>query len=211
MLIKTITVGAYETNCYVVADEKTLDCAVIDPGADASTILNYLEETQLRCRFVLLTHGHFDHTGAVSDILAETDAKLCMHRADVGVSVAGDYYRFVPPEGTHYYAEGDAVCVGGISFTVIETPGHTPGSVTLLCAEAGSEDKALFTGDTLFRDSCGRTDFPGGSTPVIMVSLRRLASLEGNYEVYPGHMDATTLDLERRFNPYMLDAMEDRD
>ena len=206
MLIKAITVGAYETNCYVVADEKTLECAVIDPGADASVILDYLEETKLNCRFVLLTHGHFDHTGAVSDILAETDAKLCMHRADVGVSVAGDYYRFVPPEGTHYYAEGDTVCVGGISFTVIETPGHTPGSVTLLCAEAGSEEKALFTGDTLFRDSCGRTDFPGSSTEDMLRSLKRLAQLPGDCEVYPGHGFSTSLARERSVNYFMIAA-----
>ena len=78
MLIKCITVGALETNCYIVADESTLECAVIDPGADASTILDYLEETKLSCRFVLLTHGHFDHTGAVNDILAETEARLFM-------------------------------------------------------------------------------------------------------------------------------------
>ena len=207
MLIKCITVGALETNCYVVADEKTLECAVIDPGADASTILDYLEETKLSCRFVLLTHGHFDHTGAVSDILAETDAKLCMHRADVGISVAGDYYRFVPPEGTHYYAEGDTVCVGGISFTVIETPGHTPGSVTLLCAEAGSEEKALFTGDTLFRDSCGRTDFPGSSTEDILRSLKRLAELPGNYEVLCGHGLGSSLDRERSANYFMKAAV----
>ena len=210
MLIKCITVGALETNCYIVADEKTLDCAVIDPGADASAILDYLEETKLKSRFVLLTHGHFDHTGAVTDILAETDAKLCMHKADVGISVAGDYYRFVPPEGTQFFAEGDTVCVGDISFTVIETPGHTPGSVTLLCAEAGSEEKVLFTGDTLFRDSCGRTDFPGSSAEDILRSLKRLAELPGNYEVYPGHMDSTTLSRERRVNPYVLYALGGR-
>ena len=168
MLIKCITVGAYETNCYIVADEATLDCAVIDPGSDASAILDYLEETHLRCRFVLLTHGHFDHTGAVSDVLADTDALLMMHKADVGVTVGGDYYRFVPPEGTKFYAEGDVVCVGGLSFTVMETPGHTPGSVSLLCSAKDGGETVLFTGDTLFRDSCGRTDFPGSSTDAIL-------------------------------------------
>ena len=207
MLIKCITVGAYETNCYIVADEQTLECAVIDPGSDAATILDYLEETKLNCRFVLLTHGHFDHTGAVSDILAETDAVLFAHKADVGVTVGGDFYRFVPPEGTQYYAEGDTVCVGAISFTVIETPGHTPGSVTLLCAEAGSGEKVLFTGDTLFRDSCGRTDFPGSSTEDILCSLKRLAELPGNYEVLPGHGLGSTLDRERSANYFMKAAV----
>ena len=207
MLIKCITVGAYETNCYIVADEATLECAVIDPGSDASAILNYLEETKLNCRFVLLTHGHFDHTGAVSDVLAETEAKLCMHRSDVGVSVGGDFYRFIPPEGTTYYADGDAVCVGALSFTVIETPGHTPGSVTLLCAEGDGGDRVLFTGDTLFRDSCGRTDFPGSSTEDILRSLKRLAELPGDYEVLPGHGFGSTLSRERSANYFMKAAV----
>ena len=207
MLIKTITVGAYETNCYIVADEQTLECAVIDPGADASTILDYLEETHLRCRFVLLTHGHFDHTGAVSDVLAETDAMLMMHKADVGVSVGGDFYRFVPPQDTKFFTDGDIVCVGGLSFTVIETPGHTPGSVCLLCSEASSGESALFSGDTLFRDSCGRTDFPGSSTDDMLRSLKRLAQLPGDCEIYPGHGFSTTLDRERSVNYFIGAAL----
>ena len=207
MLIKTITVGSYETNCYVVADEKTLECAVIDPGADASTILDYLEETHLCCRFVLLTHGHFDHTGAVGDVLAETDAQLMMHKSDVGVSVGGDFYRFVPPEGTKFYADGDVVCIGALSFTVIETPGHTPGSVTLQCRDSGSDETVYFTGDTLFRDSCGRTDFPGSSTEAILRSLKRLADLPGDGEVYPGHGFSSTLARERSVNYFMTAAM----
>ena len=100
---------------------------------------------------------------------------------------------------------GNVIPVGKLEFHVMETPGHSRGSVTLRCEDA------LFTGDTLFRGSCGRTDFPGGSMAAIMGSLRRLASLEGDYEVYPGHMDSTTLERERRFNPFVLDAMEDRD
>ena len=207
MLIKSFELGAYMTNCYIVADETTLECAVIDPGADATTILNYLEETHLNCRFVLLTHGHFDHTGAVEDLLAETDACLFVHKGDVGVTVGGDFYRFNPPDGTKYYADGDVVCVGGISFTVLETPGHTPGSVTLICTEAGQDEKVLFTGDTLFRDSCGRTDFPGSSTEDMLRSLRRIAELPGNYEVYPGHSFASTLDRERSVNYFVNAAL----
>ena len=207
MLLKSFALGAYETNCYIVADEASLDCAVIDPGADAATILNYLEETRLHCRFLLLTHGHFDHTGAVEALLAETDAVLFVHKADVGVSVGGDFYRFQPPQGTRYYAEGDVVSLGSVSFTVLETPGHTPGSVTLLCAEADSEDKLLFTGDTLFRDSCGRTDFPGSSTDDIRRSLKRLAQLPGNYEVYPGHGLFSNLDRERSVNYFVNAAL----
>ena len=203
MHIKALALGAYETNCYIVADETSLECAVIDPGADAATILDYLEETKLRCRVILLTHGHFDHTGAVEDLLADTDAELFVHKADVGVTVGGDYYRFIPPQGVKYYAEGDVVCVGKLSFTVLETPGHTPGSVVLLCSEGDSEDRVLFTGDTLFRDSCGRTDFPGSSMEAIFRSLRRIAELPGDYEVYPGHGFSTTLGRERSVNYFM--------
>ena len=207
MLIKSFALGAYETNCYIVADETTLDCAVIDPGADAATILDYLEETKLRCRFVLLTHGHFDHTGAVEDVLADTDAELFVHKADVGVTTGGDFYRFVPPQGTKYYAEGDVICVGKLSFSVMETPGHTPGSVCLLCTESSSGDRALFSGDTLFRDSCGRTDFAMGSTEDMLRSLKRLSELPGNCEVYPGHGFSTTLDRERSVNYFMRSAL----
>jgi len=208
MLIKSFALGAYETNCYIVTDEASLDCVVIDPGADATTILDYLEDNKLHCRFILLTHGHFDHTGAVEDLLAETDAVLCVHRADVGVTVGGDFYRFNPPQGTKYYADGDVICVGALSFTVMETPGHTPGSVTLICARNDSAEKVLFTGDTLFRDSCGRTDFPGSSAEDILRSLKRIAELPGDYEVYPGHSFFTNLDRERQVNYFVRAALK---
>lgn len=208
MQIKAITVGAYETNCYIVTEENTSDCIVIDPGADASTIMDYLEDANLHCKFVLLTHGHFDHTGAVLDILAETDAVLCMHSADVGVTVGGDYYRFVPPDGTKFFADGDIISLGTLSFSVLETPGHTPGSVTFICSDSATGESVLFTGDTLFRDSCGRTDFPGSSAEAIFHSLKRLAELPGDYEVYPGHSFQTTLNRERSMNYFMNAALK---
>ena len=198
MLIKTLTVGQIETNCYVVTDEDTLQCAVIDPGDESNTILNYLEEHKLQAKYIFLTHGHFDHTMAVEAVRAETGATVCMSRRDVGT---GDY-RYDPAEGAIMYGEGDQFHVGGLTFRVMETPGHTPGGVCLLCQDA------LFTGDTLFRDSCGRTDLPGGDMDQILRSLKRLYDLPGDYEVYPGHMDTTTLDRERRFNYYMKHAVQ---
>ena len=207
MLIKTLALGPLETNCYIVTDEKTLACAVIDPGGDASILLDYLEDNHLNCRFVLLTHGHFDHVGAVPELLEETDATLCMHRGDDGVSIGGDYYRFTAPEGTRYFREGDILSVDSLSFTVMETPGHTPGSVCFLCTESGSEDRAIFSGDTLFRDSCGRTDFQMGSTEDMLRSLKRLALLSDDWEVYPGHGFSTTLDRERSVNYFMAAAL----
>ena len=202
MLIKTLPVGLYETNCYVVTDETTLDCAVIDPGDESNYILDYLEDNHLSCRWILLTHGHFDHTGAVLAVQEQTGARVAMSRKDANTDLTGDGMTFTPPEGTLFYAEGDTVTVGRLTFTVMETPGHTPGGVTLICEDA------LFTGDTLFKDSCGRTDFPGGSMAQQLQSLRRIAQLPGQYEVYPGHMDATNLDRERRFNFYMRQAQE---
>ena len=155
MLIKTLPVGHFETNCYVVTDENTLECAVIDPGAEANTILGYLEDNKLKCTAVMLTHAHFDHIGALEDVLAETGAALYVNRKEEGGSVPG-FGSFKAPEGAVFYGEGDTVKVGSLEFKVMETPGHTPGGVTLVCGDA------IFSGDTLFRGSCGRTDFPGG-------------------------------------------------
>ena len=207
MLIKSLPLGAYETNCYIVTDENTLSCAVIDPGADASYLLDYLESNRLNCRFVLLTHAHFDHVGAVPDVMEETGAALCMHKADDRAPIGGSSGEmFCAPEGTQYFSEGDVISVDGLSFTVLETPGHTPGSVCFLCTDAGG-DRVLFSGDTLFRDSCGRTDFLLGSTEDMFRSLKRLAELPGDCEVYPGHGFSTTLDRERSVNYFMNAAM----
>ncbi len=196
MRIKTLPLGHLETNCYIVTDETTLECAAIDPGDESNTVMNYLEDHHLTLRAILLTHGHFDHTGAVNALLEETGAELYLHEKEAA-DVSNEHYRFFAPDGAKYYREGDTVQVGTLTFTVMETPGHTPGSVTLLCGPA------LFTGDTLFKDSAGRTDLPGGDMETEMASLRRLAALEGNYEVYPGHMDGTTLERERSVNYYM--------
>ena len=165
MLIKCLPVGHLMTNCYIVTDETTLECAVIDPGDESNTILYYLEDNHLTCRAILLTHGHYDHTGAVYAVHEETGAPVYMNALDAGTAVAFDSYTFTPPEGTIFYKEGDEVKVSNLTFRVMETPGHTPGGVTLICGDA------LFTGDTLFAGSCGRTDFAGGS------SARRLRGL----------------------------------
>ncbi|MCL2463216.1 MAG: MBL fold metallo-hydrolase [Defluviitaleaceae bacterium] len=202
MLIKTLPVGQLETNCYVVTDEHTLDCAVIDPGDESNAILDYLEANGLRCRAIFITHGHYDHTMAARSVAEQTGAQIYIHRLDAGATPENAPFRFTPPEGARFYAEGDNVQVSGLTFRVLETPGHSPGGVTLVCGDA------LFTGDTLFRDDCGRTDLPGGDIDVLMASLRKLHNLPGDYEVYPGHMDSSTLDRERRFNPEMGYAAE---
>lgn len=200
MLVKTMPVGFLQTNCYVVTDESSLQCAVIDPGAESGTVLDYLEENHLECRVILLTHAHFDHIAALQAVLEQTHAVVYLGRGDVGMDL-GSHHRFQPPEGSIFCGEDDVIEVGSLRFRVMETPGHSPGSLSFLCEDS------LFTGDTLFRGSCGRTDFSGGSMPAIMNSLRKLSSLPGDYDVYPGHMESTTLEAERRFNPYMSQAM----
>ncbi len=200
MLIKTLPVGHMEANCYVVADENTLQCAVIDPGDEINTIMDYIEQTRLTVKAILITHCHFDHTGAVESLMEETGAVVYVNPAD-GAAETGRSRTFVIPRSAVLIGDGDTVEVGGLKFTVLSTPGHSPGSVCFTC------ENALFTGDTLFEGSCGRTDLPGGDMDQMMASLRRLARLEGDYEVYPGHMDATTLDLERANNYYMRYAL----
>jgi len=202
MLIKTLPVGQIETNCYIVTDEDTLECAVIDPGDESNTILDYIEEHHLKPKYIFLTHGHFDHTMAVNAVYEETGATVCMNEKDAGAVLDNAPFKFNPPKDTIWYKEGDILHVGALTFEVIETPGHTPGGVCLRCGEA------LFTGDTLFRDSCGRTDLYGGDMRELMKSLRRLDALPGDYEVYPGHMDSSTLSRERAYNYYMRYARE---
>ena len=192
MNLHRLTVGPLQTNCYLVADESGA-CAVIDPGDEPEKILTYTREHGLRICAVLLTHGHFDHVGGVRAIAQATACPVWMHEKDLtlrtAMTVAAPYY-------TDLYAEGDEVAVGSLRFLVMETPGHTPGSVCLLC------ENTLFTGDTLFAGSCGRTDL-GGNAQDMRRSLARLAAIRENYTVCPGHGAGSTLEAERAGNPYL--------
>ena len=201
MLIKTLPVGQLETNCYIVTNEETLECVVIDPGDESNTILDYLEDNHLICKAILLTHSHWDHVGAVAAVREETGAPVYLNAQDDAAKNPGCHSRFTLPEGGAYYGDGDALELAGLHFDVIGTPGHTPGGVSLRC------ENALFTGDTLFRGSCGRTDLPGGDMEEELLSLKKLCQLPGDYEVYPGHMDSSTLERERMFNYYCRAAM----
>ena len=191
MNIQKLTLGLYQTNTYLLANDT--EAVVIDPGYEADTILDALEGKTLKA--ILLTHGHFDHVGAVKELVAETGCEVWIHAAEATMPpmvTAGPLYF------THTYDEGDTVSpIAGLELTVLHTPGHTPGSVCLLM---GNE---MFSGDTLFACSFGRTDLPGGDPRKMMESLRRLASLQGNFFIHPGHGGSTTLDAEKRFNPYM--------
>ena len=198
MLVKTIPVGHLETNCYIVTNEDSLECVVIDPGDESNTILDYIEDNKLRCVAILITHGHYDHTGAADTVAEETGATVYMIKADDRRVMNSPAFLYALPDSGVYFADGDVIRAAGMDFEILSTPGHSRGSVTLKCGGA------LFTGDTLFRGSCGRYDFPGSSALELGHSLEKLRDLEGDYEVFPGHESPTNLEFERRFNPYML-------
>ena len=192
--IHTLTLGMYQTNTYIIHEESSSHCCVIDPGYNAPVILDRLEELGLTLDAILLTHGHFDHVGAVKDLAADTDCRVFLCAEDTHLPpmfTAGKLYF------TDTYTEGSILNIAGLYIHVLHTPGHTPGSVCLMC------EHVIFSGDTLFWGSCGRTDLPGGNWGVIQKSLKRLAALSGDYDVYPGHGDATRLSFERKMNPYM--------
>ena len=192
--MKHLALGAYQTNCYLVWDEDSPSCVVIDPGYNPEIVLAEAKLLGKEIAAILLTHGHFDHVGGVKGIAMDAECPVYLCEKDLSMPpqmTAGPLYY------TNTYAEGDFVEAAGLSFKVLHTPGHTPGSVCLQC------ENALFSGDTLFWGSCGRTDLPGGNWATIQKSLKRLAALPGDYDVYPGHGNATKLSFERNFNPYM--------
>ena len=192
MNIKTLILGPLQVNCYILWE--TEQCLVIDPGFEPERVMKTCDELGLKIQAILLTHGHFDHVGGVKKIAEKTGCQVFLHPDELSLPpfiTSGKLYY------TDTYAEGDEITLAGMTFTVLHTPGHTPGAV---CLHFGDH---LFTGDTLFAGSCGRTDLPGGSFATIKASLKRLASLPGNASIYPGHGEETTLETERKNNPYI--------
>ncbi|MBQ3277123.1 MAG: MBL fold metallo-hydrolase [Oscillospiraceae bacterium] len=201
MLVKALEVGYLQTNCYLVTDEDTMDSAIIDPGGNSNLILDYVERNKLQVRGILVTHGHFDHCMGLEEVQAALGCPVYMSHKDLGGEINSAFFagwEVDPPDETVFVSEGDEIRCGSLVFDVLETPGHTPGGLTFRCRDC------LFTGDTLFRMSCGRYDFPGSSSLELTHSLEKLRDLEGDYEVYPGHEGSSTLEYERRFNPYLL-------
>ena len=192
--IHTLTLGLYQTNCYIVHKEGSKNCVVIDPGYDANTILGRAALLGLQVEAILLTHGHFDHVGAVAALAADTDCRVFLKEEELSlppVMTAGTLFY------TDLYGSDGTLSVADMDFRILHTPGHTPGSVCLMVGDA------MFSGDTLFAGSMGRVDFPGSSLMDMRKSLRKLRELPGDYRVFPGHAEATTLEYERKTNPYL--------
>ena len=194
MEIKTLSLGAYETNCYIIWAEGSSQCLVIDPGYEPERVLDTVKALGKTVAAILLTHGHFDHVGGVRAIFAETDCDIYLCPADCDMP---EQMTAGPLCYTNSYQDGDILHLAGLTIKVLHTPGHTPGSVCLQCEDA------LFVGDTLFAGSCGRTDLPKGNWEQMKNSLARLNGLENDYTVYPGHGEATRLSTEQKYNPYM--------
>ena len=204
MILERLVVGPFASNCYIVGSEITHEGMIIDPGDEAEQILNKVKDLQLDIKLIVLTHGHIDHIGAVKEVNTATGAEICIHADDaqslkgwsVG-SILGSSYP-APPSPDRLLKGGDSIDIEGLHFSVIHTPGHTPGGICLL------GEGVVFTGDTLFNYSVGRTDLDGGSGYQLINSLHtKLMVLSDDTIVHPGHGPETTIGAERRSNPFL--------
>lgn len=202
MKVSVMQVGPIGTNCYFLQDEESGLMAIIDPGDDWERILHQVKKAEGKVKYILLTHGHYDHTTAVPDLVkALPGVQVYIHQADANGAGSQLFPLAAQVKDLNNYDEGDTLSLGSLTIEVLHTPGHSKGSVTLKVGDV------LFTGDTLFCGSCGRTDLRGGSYEEIMASLKRLGELEGDFHVCPGHDRTSTLERERKYNPFLLEAM----
>ena len=204
MIIETLAVGPFATNCYIVGSGLGQQGMIIDPGDDAGQILSRVSRLKLDIKFIVLTHGHIDHTGALKEVKEATGSQVAVHVDDartlndrsLGIFLGISQPSLPPPD--RLLKDGDEVAANGLRFTVLHTPGHTPGGICLL------GDGVLFSGDTLFNYGIGRTDMPGGSYSQLMDSIQnKLMTLPDEVVVYPGHGPETTIGDERRGNTFL--------
>ncbi len=207
MLITTLVVTEFMTNCFILGDEATKRAIVIDPGGEGQRIIAEIEAQAFSLVGIVNTHAHVDHIGANRDLKDYFNVDIMMHQAELPVlKVASKMARLFgvnidqPPNPSRFLEEGDKVVFGNTYLEVLHTPGHSPGGISLV----SRSNKSCFAGDTLFAGSIGRTDLPGGDYDTLINSIKsKLLPLGDDVTVYPGHGPATTIGTERRFNPFL--------
>ncbi len=205
MIVIRLVVGPLEVNCYIVADEKTKDAVVIDPGDDAEEILKIIREKGLKVRYIVNTHAHFDHVGANARIKQTTGAQILLHQADAQLlsmsaeqAVMFGMKAASSPPADRHVQDGDLIEAGEVSLKVLHTPGHSPGGICL------AEQGIVFTGDALFEGSVGRSDLFGGDMKTLISAIKnKLMSLPDETRVFPGHGPHSTIGAERKENPFL--------
>jgi len=203
MILETLALGDYQANCYIYASEKSKKGFIIDPGDEADVILHRVKGLSLSIEYIILTHGHPDHTGALKLVRETTRGQIVIHAADDAMlkdkllhSLLG--FRHSDIMSDRLLADGETLKAGELGLRVLHTPGHTPGCICLL------GEGLVFTGDTLFNMGIGRTDLPGGNLPHLMASIHdRLLSLPDETIIYPGHGPSSTIRDERQANPFL--------
>lgn len=206
MILETYKVGPLECNCTIFACPDTKEAVIVDPGGDADKLLERIATLELKVRYVVITHAHFDHVLAARAIKDATGARVCLNKKDIWLYLIMPLqYRMADLKGTRpplpnkWLKDGELLTVGGVSAKVLHTPGHSPGS----CCVHVAEEKVLFSGDTLFRDSVGAWKYPGGSFEALLHSIEsKLMVLPDDTRVIPGHGDETSIGHERAHNPY---------
>jgi len=205
MFLKHLQVGHLGTNCYIIADEKSKIAAIIDPGGDANEIINTVTKAKLIVKYIILTHGHGDHIAALKEVKEATDAKIAIHELDAHMLYSPESNLstllgngFTQPSADIKLIGNEEFNLGDLTLKIIHTPGHTPGGISI------QVDNVVFTGDTLFEGSIGRTDFPGGSFDKLINSIKdNLLILEDDTKIFPGHGEPSTIGYEKNMNPFL--------